>query len=60
MSDHPFLRGVGLGMLAGAAVGATMMKNEKTIKKAAKRTVKTVGRLAEDAADTLVDKFPSM
>ncbi len=60
MNEHPFLKGIGLGMLAGAAVGATMMKNEKTIKKAAKHTVKTVGRLAEDAADTLADKLPSM
>ena len=31
MSDHPFLRGIGLGVLAGAAMGATMMKNEKNI-----------------------------
>ncbi len=60
MSDHPFLRGIGLGVLAGAAMGATMMKNEKNIKKAAKHTVKTVGRLAEDAADTLAEKLPRM
>lgn len=60
MNEHPFLKGVGLGMLTGAAVGATMMKNEKNIKKAAKRTVKNVGRLAEDAADTLADKLPKM
>lgn len=60
MNDHPFLRGVGLGMLAGAAAGAAMMKNEKTIAKAAKRTVRQAGRLAEDAADTLADKLPKM
>lgn len=60
MNEHPFLKGIGLGMLAGAAVGATMMKNEKNLKKAAKNTVKSVGRLAEDAADTLADKLPSM
>ncbi len=60
MNEHPFLKGIGLGMLAGAAVGATMMKNEKNLKKAAKNTVKSVGRLAEDAADTLADKLPGM
>lgn len=60
MNEHPFLKGMGLGALAGAAVGATMMKNEKNLKKAARKTVKNVGRLAEDAADTLADKLPKM
>lgn len=58
MSEHPFLKGIGLGMMAGAAVGATMMKKEKAIKQTARRTVKNVGRLAEDAADMVVDKLP--
>lgn len=58
MSEHPFLKGIGLGMMAGAAVGATMMKNEKNIKQAAKHTVKTMGRMAEDAADMVADKLP--
>ncbi len=58
MNGHPFLKGVGLGMVAGAAVGATMMKNEKSIKQAAQRTVKQAGRLAENAADAVVEKLP--
>lgn len=58
MSEHPFLKGVGLGMMAGAAVGAVMMKNEKNLKKAARHTVKTAGRMAEDAADMVADKLP--
>ncbi len=58
MTEHPFLKGVGLGMLAGAAVGAAMMKNEKTIKRTAQKTVKSMGRLAEDAADSLADRLP--
>lgn len=58
MSEHPFLKGIGLGMMAGAAVGATMMKNEKNIKKAAQRTVKNMGRLAEDAADAVCEHLP--
>ena len=58
MSEHPFLKGVGLGMMAGAAVGAAMMKKEKDIKQVARQTVKNVGRLAEDAADMVVEKLP--
>ncbi len=58
MNEHPFIKGVGLGMMAGAAVGAVMMKQEKQIKRAARRTVKNMGRLAEDAADMMADKLP--
>lgn len=58
MSEHLFMKGMGLGMMAGMAAGAAMMKNEKTIKKAAKKTVKSVGQLAEDATDSLAAKLP--
>lgn len=58
MSEHPFMKGMGLGMMAGMAAGAAMMKNEKTIKKAAKKTVKSVGQLAEDATNAVVEKMP--
>ncbi len=58
MSEHPFLKGIGLGMMAGTAVGAVMMKKEKNIKQAARKTVKNVGRLAEDAADMVAQKLP--
>lgn len=58
MSEHPFLKGVGMGMIAGAAVGAAMMKNEKSIKRTAQQTVKSVGKLAEDAADNLANRMP--
>lgn len=58
MSEHPFLKGIGLGMVAGAAAGAAMMKKEKDIKQVAKQTVKNMGRLAEDAADMVVEKLP--
>ncbi len=60
MTGHPFLKGIGLGMMAGAAVGATMMKNEKNIKQAARKTVKQVGKLAEDAADNVAGKINEM
>ena len=58
MSEHPFMKGVGLGMLAGAAVGMTMMKNEKAIKRRAKKTAQSVGHLVEDATDTFIQKMP--
>lgn len=58
MNGHPFLKGIGLGMMAGAAVGATVMKNEKAIKNSAQKTVKQMGKLAEDAADTVINKLP--
>lgn len=58
MNEHPFMKGMGLGMMPGMAAGAAMMKNEKTIKKAAKKTVKSVGQLAEDATDSLAAKLP--
>lgn len=58
MSEHPFLKGIGMGMIAGAAVGAAMMKNEKNIKRTAQQTVKSVGKLAEDAADNLANRMP--
>ncbi len=58
MNEHPFLRGMGLGMMAGAAVGAVMMKKEKNLKQVAHRTAKNVGRLAEDAADKVCEKLP--
>ncbi len=58
MTGHPFLKGIGLGMVAGAAVGATMMKNEKNIKHTAQKTVKQMGRVAEDAASMVADKLP--
>lgn len=59
MCEHPFLKGMGLGMLAGAAVGMAMMKNEKAIKHKAKKAAHSVGNMVEDAADAIVDKFPS-
>ncbi len=58
MSEHPFLKGIGMGMIAGAAVGAAMMKNEKTIKRTAQQTVKSVGKLAEDGLDNLANRMP--
>lgn len=58
MSEHPFMKGIGLGMLAGTAVGMTMMKNEKALKRKAKKTAQSVGNLVEDATDALVSKLP--
>ena len=45
-------------MMAGAAVGATVMKKEKNIKRYAHKTVKQAGRMAENAAQMVADKLP--
>lgn len=58
MNEHPFMRGVGLGMIAGATVGAMVMKKEKSLKRAAHHTAKNVGRLAEDTVNMVADKLP--
>ncbi len=58
MSEHPFLKGMGLGMMAGAAVGMAMIKNEKAIKRKTKKAAQSVSNLVDDAADALVNKMP--
>lgn len=58
MNEHPFMKGIGLGMLAGAAVGMTMMKNEKAIKRKARKTAQSVGHMVEDATDAIIQKMP--
>lgn len=53
MSQHPFLGGMGLGMLAGAAVGVAMSSQKKDLKRKARKAMRTVGDLAEDLTDTM-------
>jgi hypothetical protein len=51
MAHHPFLRGVGLGMLAGAVVGMVVSPGKEELKQTANKAVQAVG----SAADTLSD-----
>ncbi len=49
MKEHGFLKGMGLGMVAGAALGAAMMpKRKPNLKRAAGKAMKTVGQVMED------------
>lgn len=56
MNQHPFLRGVGLGALAGAAIalGLSMApKDRTTVKRSARRAARAVGDAVEDMTDAL-------
>ena len=53
MTQHPFLKGMGLGVLAGAAVSAVMVPKKKQIERTAKKAMRTVGGLAEDLTDSM-------
>lgn len=58
MNEHPFMKGMGLGMLAGAAVGMTMMKNERTLKRKAKQAARSMSNMVENATDAIGQKLP--
>lgn len=49
MSEHEFAKGMGLGMLAGVAMGMAMAPKKRcNMKKAAGKAIKTVGQVMED------------
>ena len=51
---HEFAVGIGLGMLAGTAMGMAMEpKNKSGVKKAADKAVKMVGQAMEDLTQEL-------
>lgn len=53
MTQHPFLGGVGLGVLAGVAITMTMTPQKNDLKRKARKAMRTVGDLAEDLTDTM-------
>ncbi len=54
MKEHSFAKGMGLGMMAGAALGAAMAPKKKSgMKKAAGRAMKTVGQVMEDLSNDM-------
>lgn len=57
MNHHPFLRGIGLGALAGAAIaiGLTMKnpKNRSAVKQGARRAAHAMSDAVEDMTDAL-------
>ena len=54
MKQHNFAKGMGLGMIAGTALGAAMAPKKKTnMKKAAGKAMKTVGQVMENLSDDM-------
>jgi len=54
MKEPNFLKGIGFGMMAGAAVGAAMAPRKKfPLKKAAGKAIKTVGHVMEEISDDM-------
>ena len=52
MNYMDFAKGVGIGMVTGAAVGIAMMPKKKTAKTTAGKFMKTAGRILTDVQDT--------
>lgn len=54
MKEHEFAKGMGLGVLTGAALGAAMAPRKKTpVKKAAGKAMKAVGQVMENLSDEM-------
>ena len=56
MTKHAFLEGMGLGVLAGAAVGmavAAKGMQDPNVRRAVRQTGRKMGRMRDDLADTL-------
>jgi len=56
MKEHGFAKGMGLGMIAGATLGAVMAPKRKSgmnMKKAAGKAMKTVGQVMEDLSNEM-------
>ena len=56
MTKHAFLEGMGLGVLAGAAVGmavAAKGMQDPNVRRMVRQTGRNMGRMRDDLADTL-------
>ncbi len=54
MKEHEFMKGMGLGVLTGAALGAAMAPRKKSsMKKAAGKAMKTMGQVMENLSDDM-------
>jgi len=53
VKEHRLAKGIGLGMLAGAALGAAMMPRKASVKKATGKAVKSMGQVMENLSDEL-------
>ena len=54
MTKHQFIAGIGMGMVAGAALGMAMTGTRKReIKRAADKAIKAVGEVVDNLSDTM-------
>ena len=53
MEHNRFLRGVGLGMLAGAVVGMMVSPGKKELKQTATKAAQAVGNAAETISEAM-------
>lgn len=53
MEHRGFMRGVGLGMLAGAVVGMMVSPGKKKLKQTANKAVQAVGNAADTISDAI-------
>lgn len=53
MEHNRFLRGIGLGMLAGAVVGMMVSPGKKELKQTANKAVQAVGNAAETISEAM-------
>lgn len=53
VKEHRFAKGIGLGMLAGAALGAAMMPRKASMKKTAGKAMKSMGQAMDNLSDEL-------
>lgn len=53
MTNHQFMRGIGLGMAAGAVVGVALATREKTIRRTADKAMRAVSDAATHLSDAM-------
>ena len=53
MEHNHFMRGVGIGMIAGAVVGMIVSPGKKELKRTADRAVRAVGNAADNLSDAI-------
>lgn len=53
MNNKQFFKGIGLGMVTGAAIGMALAPRPKSMKSAAGKAIKAVGDVVENIAENI-------
>lgn len=53
MSTMDFIRGIGVGVIAGGTIGMAMASNKKRHRKSKNNAMKTIGTVMENVSDVL-------